>query len=68
MHFVLCIHETLKMHLSKYDKLNFVVSLSRYHTPFKRYGPDYNPTTDIDLFWTCGQFANQATILELHTI
>ena len=60
------IHETL--HLSKYDKFSFVVSWF-YHTPFKSYGPDYNQTTDIeDRFWTRGQFANQATILDLLSI
>ena len=33
------------------------------------YGPDFNLTTDIeDRFWTRGQFANQATILDLHAI
>ena len=47
MHFMLCIHETLKPHLSKCDKFNFVDSLF-YHTPFKSYGPDYNPSTDIE--------------------
>ena len=65
---MLGIHETFKIHLSKYNKCNFIVS-SFYHTPFKSYGPDYNRTTDIeDRFWTCGQFANQATILDLHAI
>ena len=65
---MLCIHETLKTYLSKYDKFNFVVSLF-YHTPFNSYGPDYNPATDIEeRFWTCGQFANKATILDLHAI
>ena len=62
------IHETLKIHLFKYDEFNFIVSLF-YHTPFKSYGIDFNPTTDIeDRFWTRGQFANQATILDLHAI
>ena len=62
------IHETLKIHLSEYDKFNFIVSLF-YRTPFKSYGPDFNPTTGIeDRFWTRGQFANQATILDLHAI
>ena len=65
---VLYIHENLKVHLSKYDKLNFIVS-SLYHTLFENYGRDYNPTTGNEyLFWTCDQFANQATILHLHAI
>ena len=62
------IHETLKIHLSKYDKVNFIVSLF-YHTPFKSYGPGFNPTTDIeDRFWTRGMFAKRATILGLNAI
>ena len=61
-------YETLRIQLPKYDKLKFIVS-SFYHTPFKGYGPDYNPITDIkDRFWTHGQFANQVTILDLHAI
>ena len=36
---------------------------------FKNYDPDYYPTTDTeDRFWTHDQFANQATILDLHAI
>ena len=31
---------------------------------FKSYGPDYTE----DRFWTHDQFANQATILDLHAI
>ena len=65
---MLYIHETLKIHLSKCDIFNFIVSLF-YHTPFKSYSPDFNPTTDIeDRLWTRGQFANQTTILGLHAI
>ena len=49
-------------------KFNVIVS-SFYRTPFRSYGPAYNSTTDIeDRFWTRGQFANQATILDLQTI
>ena len=49
---MLYIHETLKIHLSKYDKFNFIVS-SLYQNLFNRYGPDFNLTTDIeDRFWT----------------
>ena len=52
-------------YFSKYDKFNFIVSLF-YHTPFKIYGPDIKPTTDIeDQFWTHFQFANQAIVLDL---
>ena len=62
------IHETLTIHLSTCDKFNFIVSLF-YHTPSKSYGPDFNPTMDTkDRFWTRGQFASQATILDLHAI
>ena len=65
---MLYIHETLKIHLSKYDEFYFIVSFF-YHTSFKNYGPDYNPTTDIEYrFWTCGHFADQATILDLYAI
>ena len=61
-------HLTLRIHLSKYDKFNCLVSFL-YRTPFRSYGPDFNPTTDIeDRFWTRGQFANQATIRDLHAI
>ena len=56
------------MHLPKYDKFNFIVSFFCL-TSFKSYGPDFNPVTDIeDRFWTSGQFANQASILDLHAI
>ena len=56
------------MHLPKYDKFNFIVSFFSL-TPTKSYGPDFNPATAIeDRFWTRGQFANQASILDLHTI
>ena len=56
------------MHLSTYDKFNFIDSLF-YRTPFESYVPDFNPTLYIeDRFWTRGQFASQATILGLHTI
>ena len=52
-------YETLMKQLSKCDKFKFIVP-SFYHTPFKSYDLDYNPTTDIkDRFWTRGQFANQ---------
>ena len=56
INFVLCIHETLKIYLSKYDEFNFIVSLFYfslfYQTPFKSHGPDYNPNTDFeDMFW-----------------
>ena len=34
------IHKTLKKHLSKDDKFNFIVSLF-YRIPFKGYGPDW---------------------------
>ena len=65
---MLYIDETLEIHLSKYDKFNFVVSLF-YHTPLKSYDPDFNPTMGIeDRLWTRGQFANQATIVDLHAI
>ena len=56
------------MHLSKYDKFNFVV-LEFYHTPFKSYGHDYNPTTDIE-DWCCmvSLTYGQATILDQYAI
>ena len=56
------------MHLPKYDKFYFIISFFCL-TPLKRYVPDFNPATDIeDRFWTRGQFANQASILDLHAI
>ena len=56
------------IHLSKYDKLKFIVS-SFYYIPFKSYGPDYIPIKDIEYqFWTRGQFANQTAILDLHAV
>ena len=40
-----------------------------YLTPFKSYGIDFSPTTDIEnRFWKRGQFANQAAIVYLHLI
>ena len=48
-----------------YRVFNLIVSLFLL-TPFKSYGHDYNPTTDIeDRFWTRGHFADQATIIDL---
>ena len=65
---MLHIHETLKIHLAKYDKFICIVSLF-YLSPFKSYRPDFNLTKGTEnRFWTRGHFANQATILDLHAL